>query len=342
MALISLKFKQDINTDTPAIKVDADLDVNNVGGDADINAPKVGTSVDVNVPKVGGDIDINAPKVGGDIDINAPKVDGDLDINAPKVGGDIDINAPKVDGDLDINAPKVDGDLDINAPKVDGDLDINATGGLSRDKPQRSASFLDKVGAFFKKGGRSSTSSDSDTEPKRGKKRKRTKDADVNLNTPGIGLEGDINVDVDASTKPVEAGINGDFEIIDTPSTPKKTGDINASLDAQEKIDVDVDGSLKPPKSPSFFTRLGMFFRVHSNEYDLGKKKPKKKRKLSWNSKHNKDKTKVQMDAETLDGSSQASVKRDDSFTIPEANATIIPPTIDSNIDTKVESNLGM
>jgi len=74
-------------------------------------------------------------------------------------------------------------------------------------------------------------------------------------------------------------------------------------------FDGDADVGARGPKSPSLLRRIGMFFHIGGKSYNVDGEKKKKRRKVSSGSK----------EALNADISAEASVKRDDSFTIPDA-----------------------
>ena len=95
---------------------------------------------------------------------------------------------------------------------------------------------------------------------------------------------------------------------------PKKDGDVDVQMGAATgtpsvSFDGDGDNSGRGPKSPSLLRRIGMFFHIGGKSYNVDGEKKKKRRKVSSGSK----------EALNADISAEASVKRDDSFTIPDA-----------------------
>lgn len=170
-------------------------------------------------------------------------------------------------------------------------------------KLKSSGSFIDKLGGIFKSGKK-----DGD---KRAKKRKRTKDSNLDLNADLSLPSADVSVDgsADAAGKRSISG-ESDFIVVDTPTMPKKEGE--GSLDLGTGPSVGAEGELdfngKGPKSPSLLRRIGMFFHIGGKSYNIDGEKKKKRRKVSVGSKDT--------DAEV---SGDVSVKRDDSFTIPDA-----------------------
>ena len=174
---------------------------------------------------------------------------------------------------------------------------------------------MDKVGGMFK--------SKKDGGEKRAKKRKRTKDSNLDLNT-------DINlpsVEVDGNAEGAgKASISGesDFIVVDTPTMPKKEGNVNMGASAgtsSVSFDGDADVGAKGPKSPSLLRRIGMFFHIGGKSYNIEGEKKKKRRKVSTGSK----------EALNADISAEASVKRDDSFTIPDAEFKVPSARVSSD-----------
>ena len=194
-------------------------------------------------------------------------------------------------------------DTGVEPPAV-SDADISGPSG--EVKLKSSGSFIDKLGSMFK--------SKKDGGEKRAKKRKRTKDGDLDLNADLNLPSTDVSVDgnADAAGK---ASISGesDFIVVDTPTMPKKEGDVNVELGSPESsdvaVDVEPDFSSRGPKSPSLLRRIGMFFHIGGKSYNVDGEKKKKRRKVSTGSKEDID----------ADLGPEVSVRRDDSFTIPDA-----------------------
>jgi len=216
----------------------------------------------------------------------------------------MDVNAPSTNAGVDIDL-----NSDIEGPSAnlpEGNINADVSGPSGDVKLKNSNSFMDKLGGMFKFGGSAGTKKDDN---KRGKKRKRNKDGDLDIEgKAGVNLDVDANVNPDtsleASSKASTNGEDAGFIVVDTPTMKKK--DIGADAD------VSTDGSVKGPKSPSLLRRIGMFFHIGgktSYNIDGSGEKKKKRRKLSAGSNDKVD----------SDIGANISVKRDDSFTIPEA-----------------------
>ena len=133
--------------------------------------------------------------------------------------------------------------------------------------------------------------------------------ADINLPSADVSLDGNA----EGAGK---ASISGesDFIVVDTPTMPKKDGDVDVEIGAAAgtpsvSFDGDADISGRGPKSPSLLRRIGMFFHIGGKSYNVDGEKKKKRRKVSSGSK----------EALNADISAETSVRRDDSFTIPDA-----------------------
>lgn len=274
------------------------------------------------------------------MNVESPLNKGD-NVNVP----DVNVSSPNFDANIE--GPK----LDTNLEKPSADVNIEGNIGAGVDTPSgevkaKGPSFMDKLGGLLKINGKKS---DEGKKDKRGKKRKRPKGDDTNFD-PNINAG--ASVSVDAPSASLSAPDDTDFVVVDTPKMSKKDFDANvAAPEGEPKPQVEGDlnlqgvGDGKAPKSPSFFRRLGMFFNIGSSGgYDIeGGKKKKKRRKLSSGSKDQSDALKLGADISASD----VSVKRDDSFTIPEAdlNASNAAAGLsvggNADFDTKAEGSLG-
>jgi len=321
---------------------DADLDVKgdaNICGGIDVNAdPEIKTNTDV-------DVSVNSELPSAELPgVNSVDVALSTEseaANAPHVTIAGDTSLPE----LDIKAS---GSGQLGEPECDVSSNLNANADVG---VQRSGSILDKIGAFFKKP--KTKSYDSESEKKRGKKRKHDKDGGAKFYAPDV----DTNVQVsgEANLKAPDRGsgvsCETDFVMVDTPCALNK--DIEATVDVEADIkvstpEVEAEMEVKTPKSPSLLRRIGMFFHIHSNEYDIEGKKKKKRRKTS-----SSNKTKIHSDSDTLNDSQLSMKKDEDNFTIPEANivlpkinvkqetnANIDIPSVETKQEFNVESNI--
>lgn len=251
------------------------------------------------------EIKIPDASAAAEIDVNMHSPNGkSTDITTPDVGASLNTDTPNVDGNVDIPS------ADVN---IEGGAEANLPPGNVKVKSS-SPSFMDKLGGFLRFNGKKSDESKTN---KRGKKRKRKTD----MPDPEISAGASVSADLPSAS--VSHGDDTDFVVVDTPNMPKKEIDTGATLPEEGKVDAEAKG----PKSPSFFRRIGMFFNIGSSGgYDIEGKKKKKRRKLSNGSKDQSDALKLGADIST----SEVSVKRDDSFTIPEADLNA--PTVSSGI----------
>ena len=165
-----------------------------------------------------------------------------------------------------------------------------------------------KLGGFFK-----------GDKKKRGKKRKL--DGDSKFYEPSGSVDVDRKGDASASVTLPSAENETDFVIVNTPDSPRKEANVSLSAD----VDVEMPDKYEKPKSPSLLRRIGMFFHIHSGGFDVEGESKKKKRKTAGTK---SGKFKSDIDIETQ--SHESSVKREDSFTIPEVTLPSAQVTLPS------------
>ena len=171
---------------------------------------------------------------------------------------------------------------------------------------------IGKLGGFFK-----------GDKKKRGKKRKL--DGDSKFYEPSGSVDVDLKGNASASPALPSAENETDFVIVNTPDSPRKEGNIEVNAPLSAEADVQMPDQYEKPKSPSLLRRIGMFFHIHSGGFDVEGESKKKKRKTVGTK---SGKFKSDIDIETQ--SHESSVKREDSFTIPEATLPSAQETLPS------------